>query len=267
MGYLDREEASTGNIDAVSASEVPDGSTNGGLELQNVQVALALFVCADCFFVGDDFHLQFMIIDDTLDGFQIEPDVVCVEILELFDALEFLDMIGWDLSDFQESDCSVVVDDGASLDIGLCLVCQFHNVLGFCVGHVFEDVQIDDGAEIVDVADEDDFFTAGNQCVERSAVGEGIKDVPVARRIPRFDGSIVISWDGEEGVFNDSGEAGLIECEDVNVMALVFLDDALGVVFGVERVHQDEGDITAVGAIQVLITLDTKNSVEGGTSI
>lgn len=80
----------------------------------------------------------------------------------------------------------------------------------------------------------------------------------MARRIPRFDGGIIISWDGEEGVFNDSGEAGLIECEDVNVMALVFLDDALGVVFGVERVHQDEGDIAAVGAIQVLITLGTK---------
>ena len=81
--YLDREETSSGDVDAVSTSEVSDGCTDSSLQLQNAQVALALFICADRLLVGNDFHLQFMIFDDTFDGFQVEPDVVCVEILEL----------------------------------------------------------------------------------------------------------------------------------------------------------------------------------------
>jgi hypothetical protein len=230
-----------------------DGCTDGSLQLQDIQVALAFFISADSLFVGNNFHLQFVIFDNTFDGLQVEPNVVCVEILELFDTLEFLDMIRGDLGDFQESDGTFVVDDCTSLDICLCLVGQFHNVLGFGVCHVLEDVQIDDRAEIVNVADKDNFLAASDQGVESPTIGESIEDITVSGRIPGFNGAVIRAGDGEEGVFDDSGETRLIEGENVNVVTLVLLNDALSVVFGVERIHQDEGDIATVRAIQVLL--------------
>jgi hypothetical protein len=156
--------------------------------LQNSQIAVSLFIGGNGFLVGNDFHLELVIIDDALDGLQIKPDVVCVEVFKLFDTLEFLDVVRGDLSDFQETDGSLVVDDGATLDIGLGLVGQFHNVLGLSLDHVVEEVQVDDGAEVVDVADKDVFLAAGDQGVEGAAVDEGIKDIAVAGRVPGFYG-------------------------------------------------------------------------------
>jgi hypothetical protein len=44
----------------------------------------------------------------------------------------------------------------------------------------------------------------------------------------------------------------LVKSEDVDVVVLVFLDDTSGVFIGVERVHEDEGDIDAVVRVEVL---------------
>src|SRR5271170_2139955 len=92
--------------------EMSNSGTDSSFQLQNTQVTFPLFVGTDTLLVGDDFHFQFMMFDHTFDGFQVEPNIVCVEILELFNTLEFFNMIGRDLSDFQESDCTLVVDDG-----------------------------------------------------------------------------------------------------------------------------------------------------------
>jgi hypothetical protein len=188
LQYLDGKEASTRDVDTMSSLEVPDCCTDGGFQLQNPQIALALFIGGNGFLVGNDFHLEFVIIDDALDGLQIKPDVVCVEVFKLFDALEFLDVVRGDLGNFQETDGSLIVDDGATLDVGLGLVGQFHNVLGLSLDHVVEEIQVDDGAEIVDVADKDVFLATGDQGVEGAAVDEGIKDIAVAGRVPAFYG-------------------------------------------------------------------------------
>jgi hypothetical protein len=65
----------------------------------------------------------------------------------------------------------------------------------------------------------------------------------VARRSTRY-------W--EQALAVDTREAALVESEDLDVVVGVFLDDTLGILVCVERVHQDEGDIDFVGLIKVL---------------
>jgi len=189
--YLDRKETSSRNVDTVCVLEVSDGSTDCGFQLEDRYITFTLLVGTNCLLVGNDFHLQLTIIDDSLDGFQIDPDIVCVEVLELFNALEFLDVIGRDLSDFEESYCSIVVNDGTTLDIRFCLIGQFHDVLGFSLDHVLKDIQVDDRTEIVDVANKDDLLSTTDQVIEGATVGESIKDVAVTRWIPGFDAGVI----------------------------------------------------------------------------
>jgi hypothetical protein len=108
-----------------------------------LDIGLTLLVGGDALAVGNDFHAELVVLDDTLDGSQVHPDVVGVEVLELLDGLELVDVLLGDLSDLEEAGLglALVVDDGATLDISLGLVGQLHDVLGAGLNHV------DDGAE------------------------------------------------------------------------------------------------------------------------
>ena len=79
-------------------------------------------------------------------------------------------MIFGDLCDFQQSDITIVVDDGSALDIGLGLVCDFHDVLCLSVDHSLEDVEVDNSSEIVDIGDEDVFLSSGDELVQQARV-------------------------------------------------------------------------------------------------
>jgi hypothetical protein len=57
----------------------------------------------------------------------------------------------------------------------------------------------------------------------------------------------------------------LVEGHDINVVALVFLDDVLSVVIRVEGVHENERDVDIVGAIEVLNLSD--GQIEEGHAI
>jgi len=46
----------------------------------------------------------------------------------------------------------------------------------------------------------------------------------------------------------------LVEGENIDVMALILLNDTLSIILRVERVHQDEGHIAIVGTVQVLLS-------------
>ena len=48
----------------------------------------------------------------------------------------------------------------------------------------------------------------------------------------------------------------MVEGEDVNVVALVLLDDVAGIFVGVERIHQDEGHIDIVCAVEIFDLAD-----------
>lgn len=262
---LDREETATGHVDTVGVVEVTDGGTNSSLELHNGNVRLALLVAGDGLAVGDNLHLELVVLDNALDGAEVEPDVVGVEVLELLDGLEVVDVLLGDLGNLEQADGAVVVNDGTTLDVSLGLVGKLHDVLGLGLHHVLKDTEIDNGTQVVHVGEEDDLNALLEELVEDARVVEGLENVTVARRVPLANGRVVVLGDGELRVLEDSGVSGLVEGEDVDVVALVLFDDGSGVVVGVERVHQDEGDVDVVCAVEVFDLTDGK--VEEGHAV
>lgn len=253
---LDGQEAATGNVDTVGVLEVLDGSTNSGLQLENANVRLALLITGDGLAVGDDLHLELVILDDALDGLDVHPDVVGVEVLELLDGLELVDMLLGDLGDFEKADAALVVNDGTTLDIGLGLVGQLHDVLGFALNHVLENAEINNGAEVVSVGKEDDLDATVDELVKNTRVVEGLENVTVSGRIPVMESRVKGLGDWEEGVLEDSGVPRLVKGKNVDVMTLILLDNRRGIIVGVERVHEENGDVGAVAAVEVLDLAD-----------
>lgn len=255
---LDGQEAAAGHVNTVGVVEVADGGTDSSLELDNGNVRLALLVAGNGLAVGDNLHLKLVVLDDALDGLEVQPDVVGVEVLELLDRLELVDVLLGDLGNLEQADRAVVVNDGATLDISLGLVGKLHDVLGLGLHHVLQDAQVDNAAQVVDVGEEDDLDAALEQLVEDARVVQRLKDVTVAGRVPLGDGRVEVLGDRQKRVLVDSGVSRLVEGEDVEVVALVLLDDGSSVIVGVERVHQDEGDVDVVGAVEELNLADRK---------
>ena len=253
---LDGQEAATGHVDTVGVLEVADGRTDGGLQLVDGLVGLTLLVSGDGLLVGDDLHLELVLLHNTLDGADVHPDVVGVEVLELLDGLELVDVLLGHLGNLEQADLAVLVDDGTTLDIGLGLVGQLHDVLGLGVNHVLEDAQIHDGTQVIGVGQENVLDATLDQLVESAGVVKRLEDVTVAGRIPILQGRVEALGGGQERVLDDTGVAGLVESDDVDVVALVLLNDGLGVLVGVEGVHEDEGDVDVEGAVKVLDLAD-----------
>src|SRR2546423_8070509 len=228
------------------------GRANRSLQLQNIQITVAFLIRTDGLLIRDNLHFQFLIFHNSFNCFQVKPNIIRVEVFELFDTLEFFNMIRGNLCNFQESNSSFVIDDCATFDIGLGFICQLHDVFGLAINHMLEYIEVNDGAQIVDVADEDDFFAAGDQIIEYTTVGKGIKDITMARRVPGLDGGIVVSGHGKLRIADDSRKAGLVKGKNVDVVALILLNDALGIILGIKRVHQNERDVAIVSAVQVL---------------
>lgn len=255
---LDGQEAATGHVDTVGVLEVTDGGTDGSLELDDADVALTLLVTGDGLSVGDDLHLELVVLNNTLDGLDVHPDVVGVEVLELLDGLELVDMLLGDLSNLEQANGALVVDDGTTLDIGLGLVGQLHDVLGVGLHHVLQDAQVNNGTQVVDVRQEDDLNATLDQIVKNTRVVQRLENVTVSGRVPLVDGGVEALGDRQQRVLVDSGVSGLVEGTDVDVVALVLLDDGGSVVVGVERVHQEERNVDSVCSVQVLDLADGK---------
>jgi len=79
-------------------------------------------------------------------------------------------MLLGDLGDFKQTDGTLVIDDGTTLDVSLGLVGQLHNVLGLRVDHVLENAEIDDGAQVVGVGQENGLNAALDELIEHTAV-------------------------------------------------------------------------------------------------
>jgi hypothetical protein len=117
---------------------------------------------------------------------------------------------------------------------------------------VLQDAEINNGAQVVDVGQEDNLDTSLQKLVENARVVQRLENITVARGVPLVDGRVVVLRDGQERVLVDSGVSGLVEGKDVDVVALVLLDDGSSVVICVERVHKDEGNVNVVCAVEVL---------------
>jgi hypothetical protein len=249
---LDGQEAATGHVDTVGVLEVADGRTDGGLQLVDSLVGLTLLIGGNGLLVRDDLHLQLVLLNDTLDSLDVQPDVVGVEVLELLDGLELVDVLLGDLGNLEQTDLAVGVNNGTSLDVSLGLVSQLHDVLGLGVNHVLQDAEIDHGAEVVGVGQEDVLDAPFNQLVESTGVVQGLENVTVSGGVPVLEGRVEALGGGQERVLDDAGVARLVEGDDVDVVALVLLDNGLGVLVGVEGVHEDEGHVDVEAAVEVL---------------
>lgn len=247
---LDGQESSTRDVDTVGVVEVTNGSSDSGLELDNGDVRLALLVTGDGLSVGDNLHLQLVVLNHPLDGLEVQPDVVGVEVLELLDRLELVDVLLGDLGNLEESDRALVVDDGTTLDVSLGLVGQLHDVLGVGLHHVLQDSQVNNGSQVIDVGQEDDLDATLQELVEDSRVVERLENITVARGVPLGNGRVRVLGDWQKRVLVDSGVSRLVEGEDIDVVSLVLLDDGRGIVVGVERVHEDKGDVDVVGSVE-----------------
>ena len=186
--------------------------------------------------------------------------------LELSGGAELVEVVLGDLSNFEQSDLSVVVDDGTTLDVGLGLVSDLHDVLGLRVDHGLHDVQVDDRTEVINVGNEDVLLSGGDEFVEETRVPtvrdillvrsghsrQGVKDVSVTWWVPVGLFRVGLSGTWEERLLVDSWVSGLLKGEDVDVVVLVFLNDSGSVFVGVERVHEDERNVNVVFGVEVL---------------
>lgn len=243
---FDGQETATGDVDTVGVVEVLDTGTDGSLELDHLLARLSGLV------VDNDLQGELTVLDNTLDSLEVDPQVVGVEDLELLDRLEVLDVLGGNLGNFEQTDRTLVVDERTSLDIGSGLVSDLHEELGTRLDHVVEDTLVDGGTQIVDVGDKDVLLAVGDELVEESRVVERVEQVSVTGGIPVGNVAIGVAGGGEERVLVDARVSGLVEGQDLDVVGGVFLDNALGLVISVERVHEDEGDVDVLGLVQVL---------------
>jgi hypothetical protein len=65
---------------------------------------------------------------------------------------------------------------------------------------VVEDVEIDDGAEVVHVGDKEVLFSRRKEFVNEARVGDGIVQIAVAGRVPGFGVSSAMEPRGERDV-------------------------------------------------------------------
>lgn len=56
---------------------------------------------------------------------------------------------------------------------------------------------------------------------------------------------------GQQRILEDSRVSRLVERQDVDVVALIFLNDVLCILVGVERVHEDERHVDVIGAVEI----------------
>lgn len=136
------------------------------------------------------------------------------EDLELANRLEVLDVITRDLSDFEKTYTSLVVDERTSLDISLGLVRHLHQELCTTLVHVFEDVLVDDGTQVVDVRDEEVFFSLREEFVDESRVHDRVEQISVTRGVP---GGFVFesgTGSGEESLLVDTRVTRLVRTRD-----------------------------------------------------
>ena len=159
----------------------------------------------------------------------------------------------------------------AYLDIGTCLVGDFHDKLGYfvvvrSVHQEVEDVEVDVGAQVVAVRDEHELFAFVDEHLQESRVVERLIEISMARWVPRFQIRVVgrvagnrkqvvtidtwistvsyqlfsFVWEKNKNkTQNTQNLPRLVEGVDLDLDVTVFVDDLVGLLVGVERVHKD----------------------------
>ena len=85
---------------------------------------------------------------------------------------------------------------------------------------------------------------------------KSIVEITVAGRVPVLLIVCGTLRAREESFFVDTRVAGLVEGGDADLLISVLFDDAQGIVVSVEGSHKNEGDIDAVGGVEVFDLTD-----------
>lgn len=86
---LHRQETITRHVDTMRRLEVLDSCTGSGLELDDLGTIIGRLG------VDDDLEFHALVFHDTFESFEIDPDVVSVEDLELANGFEIFDVLRW----------------------------------------------------------------------------------------------------------------------------------------------------------------------------
>ena len=167
------------------------------------------------------------------------------------------------------------VKQSADLDIRLGLVRDLHDELCSGVDHMLENPLVDadregggqavpiilfichlHGAEVIRVGNEQILLSISDQLIEDTRVQQGVVKISMTRGVPVL--LVVIGTMGawEESLLEDSWISGLVESGDTKLLVGILLDDSEGILMGVERSHEDEGNIHLMGGVQMLDLTD-----------
>lgn len=81
----------------------------------------------------------------------VKVDRAGFEVREFADTLKVLDMLVGRLVNFEQSDLTLVIDDGTTLNISLGLVRQPHQEFGLAVYEMLENLPVDVGAQVIEL--------------------------------------------------------------------------------------------------------------------
>jgi len=81
---------------------------------------------------------------------------------------------------------------------------------------------------------------------------KGIVKITVTGWVPVLLVVVCTFWAREKGLLVDTRVTRLVEGGDANLLVSIFLDDTEGVFMGIERSHENEGNIGTMGSVEVL---------------
>ena len=218
-----------------------DGCTNCRFQLNDFNPGVL-----DDLVVDDDIQVQLVIRENALDGPGRHPNIVGVEDAELLDGGEVAFVLGRDLRNFQQANLAIVVDDRAALNVGFGLVRDLHDELSPGLDHVIQDGRINGGPQIVDVGNEQVLDALVDEIVKQAALVQRVVDVSVSGWVPARFRIVRVLRNGKRGILLDAGEPALLEGDNADIPILVLSDNFNGLHFGVERVHEEEGQMRIV---------------------
>lgn len=194
-------------------------------------------------------------VEDVLEGGEVEPEVVGVEVAMALDVLEVVEFVLGALGDFAEEEGAA---DGfgevSAFAVGGGAAGDFHDEGKVLVGEMAEEGEVEDGAEVVGIGDEGVAEAAVEELVEEAGGGEGDIKIAVAGGAPGF-GGLAGPLSGDEGVGAEAGDAVLEEAGGDAVLTPgkfgVSVEDGGGVIGGGEAVHEQQGEGGVVFAAEV----------------
>jgi len=170
---------------------------------------------------------------------------------------------------------SVSKKQDANLDVRLGLIGDLHQEFGPSVDHMIEDPLIDTereakvravpvrwpishlhSTEVIRVGNEQILLPIGNQLIQDTRVQKGVVKISVTRGVPVL--LVVVGTMGarEKSLLEDTWVPRLVEGGDAKLLVGILLDDSDGIFVGVERSHEDHGNVHLISGVQMLDLAD-----------